>query len=119
MNPFLVLDVPLTASDAEVRAAYQALLRRFTPEQRPRQFQLIQEAYQALRSERERWRWRVLHLETSDHGPLEALEEFARLPGRLRPPGAAALREMLRGCASAAMRQQAPAPAATRPPSNR
>ena len=115
MNPFLVLDVPVSASDAEVRAAYQALLRRFSPEHRPRQFQQIQEAYQALRSERERWHWRLLHLESGDGGPLEALENFAHLPGRMRPPGAAALRGLLRACGAAAMREQAAAPAPNRP----
>ena len=118
MNPFLVLDVPVSASDAEVRAAYQALLRRFSPEHRPRQFQQIQEAYQALRSERERWHWRLLHLEDSDGGPLEAVENFALLPGRMRPPGAAALRGLLRACGTAAMRAQAAAPASKRHPAN-
>ncbi len=110
MNPFLVLEVGLDASDAEVRAAYQALLRRYPPEQRPRQFQLIQEAYQTLRTERERWRWRLLHLEPSSDGPLEALENFSQLPGRLRPPGATALRDLVRSCGVAAMREQAAAP---------
>lgn len=117
MNPFLVLDIPPGATDAEVRSAYQALLRRFTPEHRPRQFQLIQEAYQALRTERERWRWRLLHLNGDNDGPLEAVENFARLPGRLRPPGAPALRDLLRACGAAAMREQAAAP--PRPPANR
>ena len=113
MDPFLVLDVGLDATDAEVRAAYQALLRRFPPEQRPSQFQLIQEAYQALRTERERWRWRLLHLDASNDGPLEALENFARMPGRFRPPGATALRDLVRACGAAAMREQA-APACPR-----
>ena len=32
MDPFLVLNVGLDASDAEVRAAYQALLRQIYPQ---------------------------------------------------------------------------------------
>jgi hypothetical protein len=108
MNPFLVLDVPTTASDEEVRAAYQRLLRRFPPEHRPAQFQLIQESYQALRTERDRWRWRLLHLADSHEGPLEVLADFVRLPGRARPPGAPAFRTFLRGCAAAAKREQVP-----------
>ena len=59
MNPFLVLNLPLGATDADVRAAYQSLLRRFPPERRPEKFQIIQEAYQSLRTERERWNWRL------------------------------------------------------------
>ena len=108
MNPFLVLDVPTTASDEEVRAAYQRLLRRFPPEHRPEQFQLIQEAYQSLRTERDRWRWRLLNLSNSHDGPLEMVAAFASLPGRAQPPGAPAFRAFLRGCAAAAKREQAP-----------
>jgi curved DNA-binding protein CbpA len=106
MNPFLVLDVPLDASDADVRAAYQSLLRRFPPERRPERFQIIQEAYQTLRTERDRWNWRLLHLGGEHDGPLEALEDFARLPGRMRAPGAALFRSFLRSCAGAAKREQ-------------
>ena len=115
MNPFLVLDIGLDTTDAEVRAAYQALLRRFPPEQRPREFQLIQEAYQALRTDRERWHWRLLNLETGHDGPLEALENFARLPGRSRPPGATALRDLVRACGAATMREQAATPTPAQP----
>lgn len=115
MNPFLVLDVPVGVSDDGVRAAYQKMLRRYPPEHRPVQFQQIQEAYQALRTGRDRWRWRLLHLDNSRDGPLEAMENFARLPGRLRPPGAPAFRGLLRACAAAAMRESSAAPISTRP----
>jgi hypothetical protein len=108
LNPFLVLDVPTTASDEEVRAAYQRLLRRFPPEHRPEQFQLIQESYQLLRTERDRWRWRLLDLPNSHDGPVEVLAQFVRLPGRAKPPGAAAFNTFLRGCAAAAKREQTP-----------
>ena len=62
MNPYLVLDLPLEAGDAEVRAAYQDLLRRYPPELRPEGFQLVQEAYEKLRTGRDRWQWRLLHV---------------------------------------------------------
>ena len=104
MNPFLVLDLPVDASDADVRAAYQRLLRKYPPEQRPEQFQQIQEAYGQLRTVRDRWRWRLLHLETDRIGPAAGLEEFARLPGRLRPPGAKPFRALLKSCAAATLR---------------
>lgn len=106
MNPFLVLDVPVDATDEQVRAAYQNLLRRFPPEHRPREFQTIQEAYQATRTAADRLRWQLFHLPETRIGPLEALENFARLPGKLKPPGAAALRTFVRGCATAALREQ-------------
>jgi hypothetical protein len=110
MNPFLVLDVPLDVSDDGVRTAYQALLRRYPPERCPERFQQIHEAYQKLRTARDRWHWCLLHLDNGHDGPLEALEKFARLPGRMRPPGAPALRAFMRGCAAAALREVSAAP---------
>lgn len=110
MNPYLVLDLPLDAGDAGVRAAYQQLLRRYPPESRPEQFQLIQEAYEKLRTGRDRWRWRLLHLKDDVSGPLEGLEAFAKLPGRLRPPGASPFRDFLKACGDSAARTHAAAP---------
>jgi len=110
MNPFLVLDVPLDVSDDGVRAAYQALLRRYPPEHRPERFQQIQEAYQKLRTARDRCRWCLLHQDDGHDGPLDALEKFARLPGRMRLPGAAALRVFMRGCGATALREVAASP---------
>jgi hypothetical protein len=52
----------------------------------------------------------LLHLDNGHDGPLEALEKFARLPGRMRPPGASALRAFMRGCAAAALREVSAAP---------
>jgi hypothetical protein len=106
MNPFLVLDLPPDATDGQVRGAYQKLLRRFPPEHKPREFQLIQEAYQATRTAPDRLRWLLLHVPQERDGPLEAMEAFAQLPGRMKPPGAAAFRSLLRGCANAALRDQ-------------
>lgn len=114
MNPYLVLDIPVTASDDEVRAAYRALLRRYSPEHRPEQFQMIQDAYQTLRTARDRWKWRLFHLGDGMEGPLDALETFARMPDRMKPPGAQAFRSLVRGCADAVHREQMKKGSATR-----
>lgn len=106
MNPFLALDVPMDATDEQVRAAYQKLLRRYPPEHRPREFQIIQEAYQETKTAADRRRWLLFHLPTGRISPMEALENFARLPDRMKPPGAAAFRTFLRGCANTALREQ-------------
>ncbi len=101
MNPYLVLDLTVDAGDAEVRAAYQSLLRRYPPEQRPEEFQAVQEAYTALRTSRDRWHYRLLHFDDGGAwGPLEAVEQFARLPGRMKPPGAKAFQSLLHSCAA-------------------
>jgi len=107
MNPYLVLDLPPDAGDGDVRSAYQRLLRKYPPEHRPEQFQKIQEAYGLLRTSRERWRWKLLHLQDQRSGPVEALEEFARLPARMRPPGAKPFLALLKSCAAAAARDAA------------
>ena len=104
MNPFLVLNLPLDCTDEQVRAAYHGLLRQHTPEQDPAGFQLLQEAYAALRTESDRWRWHLLNHDAPAESPLEALEAFSRLPGRARPPGAAAFQSLLNSCAVAAQR---------------
>jgi curved DNA-binding protein CbpA len=102
MNPFLVLDVTPDCSDEDVRAAYHRLLREFPPEKFPSEFQQIHEAATALRTERDRWHCHLLHQPASVQSPLEALEAFARLPGRARPPGFPAFKSLLRACAGAA-----------------
>lgn len=107
MNPFLVLGLPLRCSDEEVRAAYHTLLRKHTPEQDAAGFQQVQEAYAALRTERDRWRWHLLH-DLPPESPLGAVEALARMPGRSRPPGAAAFQSLLSDCASAAWRDLSP-----------
>jgi hypothetical protein len=104
MNPFLVLDLPLGCTDDQVRAAYHERLRQHTPEQDPAGFQMLQEAYAALRTERDRWRWHLLNQDLPAESPLEALEKLARLPGRARLPGTAALQSLLTACAAAAQR---------------
>jgi len=107
MNPYLVLDLPPEAGDGEVRSAYQRLLRKYPPEHRPEQFQKIQEAYSLLRTSRDRHRWNLLHLKDRRTGPIEALEEFARLPAKMRPPGAKPFLALLKSCAAAADRDTA------------
>jgi curved DNA-binding protein CbpA len=108
MNPFLVLDVPPEATDEQVRASYQKLLRRHPPEQHPERFQMIQEAYQALRTQRDRKGWWLFHMNESEPGVAETVEAFARIPGRTKPPGAAAFRSFMQSCGNTAMRSLNP-----------
>lgn len=106
MNPFLVLNVTPDCSDEEVRTAYHRLLREYSPEKFPLEFQQIHEAATALQTERDRWRVHLLHQPERPQSPLEALEAFARLPGRSSPPGFAAFKSLLRASASAARKSR-------------
>ncbi|MCZ6679266.1 MAG: J domain-containing protein [Candidatus Poribacteria bacterium] len=49
MNPFDVLRVDESASDAEVKKAYFQMVRQFTPEKHAEQFKEIREAYDLLK----------------------------------------------------------------------
>lgn len=101
MNPFLILDVTPNSTDEEVRAAYTRLLRKYPPEHFPEEFQMIQESAAKLRTGRDRWKtW--FHPEPSDpQSPLESLQEFQKLPTRIRPPGFEAFKNLMReSCAA-------------------
>jgi len=101
MNPFAVLNLPFECSDADVRAAYQKLLRQHTPENSPETFQLISAAAKMLQTEESRCQW-VVSSKGDGRSPAEVLAEFTSFPGRKKTPGARAFRAMLRASASAA-----------------
>jgi curved DNA-binding protein CbpA len=49
-DPYQVLDIPRTATDAEIKKAYFAKVRLFPPEREPEKFKEIRAAYDALRT---------------------------------------------------------------------
>lgn len=54
MNPFLVFDLDLHASDEEVSSRYHELLNQYPPDQYPEHFAEIRTAYDALKDRRSR-----------------------------------------------------------------
>jgi len=103
MNPFVVFNLPYTCSDADVRARYQELVRRYPPETKADFFQHVQNAHQHLRTERARWQWLLFHQEQQlADSPIEVVRQFTELPGRRRPPGREPFRQFLRATAKAA-----------------
>lgn len=60
-DPFAVLGVDEAADDAEIRARYLALVRRFPPDREPERFQDYRAAYEALSDERKRLETKLLH----------------------------------------------------------
>lgn len=67
-DPFSVLGVAEDASDADIKRAYLALVRRHSPEREPERFETIRAAYEAVADPRRRLerRWlkpdgRALH----------------------------------------------------------
>ena len=51
MDPYLILGIEESATDEEVRAAYQRLVRSYTPEKSPEIFQKVNRAYKQLENE--------------------------------------------------------------------
>jgi DnaJ-class molecular chaperone len=54
MNPFLVFDLDLTATDDDLAARYRELVTRYPPDQHPELFAEVRAAYEALRGRRNR-----------------------------------------------------------------
>lgn len=101
MNPFTVLNVPFDCDDATVRRAWQAAVQANPPEKDPERFQAVQEAWQRLQTERDRWDVRLSlpagHGPTD--GPLRALVNYLRLSGRGSRLDAPGLRSWIAYCA--------------------
>lgn len=57
--PYLVLDVPETAADEDVRRAYLLKIREFPPEHAPEEFQRVCDAYALIKTELDRARLRL------------------------------------------------------------
>jgi len=57
--PYLVLDVPETANDDDVRRAYLLKIREFPPERTPAEFQRVCDAYALIKTELDRARLRL------------------------------------------------------------
>jgi hypothetical protein len=109
MNPFLVLNLPATATDEQVRAAYRVAIQQNPPEGDAEKFQAVQEAWQQLQDERSRWKARLFPVAAHCDGPRAALLEYLQLPGRLQPLGQPVFQKWLQACA-------VPTAASTPPP---
>lgn len=81
LTSYLILGLPLDASDQQIRQRYLELVKRYTPEKEPRRFQEISEAFEQLKNVRARVRSRIL-------GPLECKDSqqaLTRLARASRP----------------------------------
>ncbi len=56
---YLILELPTDADDTAIRQRYLQLVQQYPPEKYPEKFQRITEAYEALKSPRERIRTRL------------------------------------------------------------
>jgi DnaJ-class molecular chaperone len=66
--PYLVLDVPETATDDDVRRAYLLKIREFPPERAPDEFQRVCDAYALIKTELDRARLRLFGMPRTNSG---------------------------------------------------
>ncbi|BCO09760.1 hypothetical protein GF1_21360 [Desulfolithobacter dissulfuricans] len=62
-TPFDILGIPEDSDDGTVKKAYLAKVRSCPPERFPREFERIRRAYELIRDEKARVRYRLFHLE--------------------------------------------------------
>ena len=84
-NPFILLGIPETADDEAIKKAYLQQVRQHPPEREPEQFQAIRLAFEAIKTHRDRLRYRLFQLETPE---VEALVETALRTGTGKRPTA-------------------------------
>lgn len=82
-DPYLTLNVALTADDAEIRQAYLTAIRNYPPDRDADRFNTIRCAYDAIRDEKRRISYQLFNTEPAS--PNEILDRLAPTkPGK--PP---------------------------------
>jgi curved DNA-binding protein CbpA len=93
-DPYLLLGLEPGIDDAAVERAYHDAIRRCPPERDAERFSAIREAFEALRTERDR-----LAYDLFDYTPVTSADILDRAApvGAPRRPDVAALQALLRG----------------------
>ncbi|MFZ1641865.1 MAG: DnaJ domain-containing protein [Candidatus Contendobacter sp.] len=92
-NPFNLLGVAETADDDAIKKAYLQQVREHPPERDPDRFQAIRAAFEAIKTRRDRLRYRLFHQETPDLAELAATA--LRPGGSRRRPSETQIRQLL------------------------
>jgi len=99
MNPYDVLGVSPGVDDAAIRIAYLKLVRRFSPERFPTQFNEIRKAYDRLKNEQSRARYYLFDEERGGDSPFEVFLSHCSMAEKRTPMGVEKLKEYLKKCA--------------------
>jgi curved DNA-binding protein CbpA len=84
-DPFAVLGLPTESDDETIRRRYLELVRRYSPEHHPEKFAAIRQAYEALKDQTTRLRFRLF--EAGQKESVDAIvEEIACQKTRRRVP---------------------------------
>ena len=80
LDPLSVLGLTEPTTDQEVKSAYLALVRQYSPERDPERFQQIRRAYEAASTKKRRLSFALFHSEPPD------LVDFVSLALRPKAP---------------------------------
>jgi DnaJ-class molecular chaperone with C-terminal Zn finger domain len=92
MNPFDILCVAEGATDEAIRKAYLAKLREFPPERAPARFEDLQRAFEAVKTHRDRLKYRVFSIDLPE--PQSLTQDWLRR-GSVQRPTEKAMLEIL------------------------
>jgi curved DNA-binding protein CbpA len=95
-DPYLLLGLNQDADSDAVERAYHAAIRQCPPERDPERFAAIREAYEQLRTQRDRLGYELF--DTSAPTPMDVLDRAAPVGARRRP-NVTQLQALLRGAA--------------------
>jgi len=98
MNPYLILGVPRTADDRQIRQAFLEAIKSATPDTHPEQFKQVSSAYAAIKDEKQRIRLVLFDLHVPGDSPFDTYLRHARLGARPKPLPFEAMKDHLRSC---------------------
>ena len=78
LNPYFLLGVSCNADDAEILQAYEACLKVIRKEKDPEAEDIIQQAFEKIRTNEDRIRFDLFDVASSETSPLETLIQCAR-----------------------------------------
>ncbi len=98
MNPFLILKLPASATDAEIRRAYLEGVREFPPERDSVRFQAISQAYEQIRDESRRLKYRLFDRTPLGTSPADVLQRYCAAGPLPKPLHFESMKVLLRAC---------------------
>ncbi len=106
MNPYVVLGVSSDADDAEVRRAYLSLTAESPPERFPERFAGIRRAWEMLKTEEARARFKLFNADAGARTPMGVVAAYERDRTGRRPPAEDTLMELFRDSVRAGFRKE-------------
>ncbi|MFP4418003.1 MAG: hypothetical protein ACOC41_07745 [Chitinivibrionales bacterium] len=95
-NPYTVLGLKReSTTDEDVRKAWLEKVRRFPPETHPEQFRECRQAYEALKTKKDRLRELLISTDTNYDSPFEALSSVLKDCSKRTPPSHTNLHKMI------------------------